>query len=169
MMKMRIMAVTAMVLAAGLFAGCMTSKTTTVTPGGTTAGGVVFGPVTNTVTTVNEANLALDCGVLQGLVAAGVSIVVQKEPGSIPALKDAELALDGILNGANTNTTAQALALLGSNSNPVLASEITSLMQVGSALEQKLLAKYGQSVTGEISLALTKAVYGGLVIGLAGQ
>jgi hypothetical protein len=168
-MKMRIMSVMGMVLAAGLLAGCMMSKTTTVTPGGTTAGGVVFAPVTNTVTTVNEANLALDCGVLQGLVAASVSIVVQKEPASIPALKDAELALDGILNGADTNTTAQAIALLGKNSNPVLATEMTTLINTMSVLEQQLLAKYGQNVGGQIALAISQAVYGGFVIGLAGK
>ncbi|MEN6533327.1 MAG: hypothetical protein ABFD89_06665 [Bryobacteraceae bacterium] len=139
--------------------GCMTSKTTTVTPGG----------VTNTVVTVNQANLALDCGVIQGITAGAVSVIVAKEPSSVPILKDAALSLDAALNGANTNTTAKVLTLLGENNNPVLAAEVTSLLGTVSSLEQQLLVKYGQKVGGQITLAITRAIYGGIEIGLAGK
>ena len=156
-------------LAALTFMGCMMSKTTNVTTGGLGTNGVPFGPVTNVVITVNQANLTLDCGVIQGIAASAVSIVAQKDPNSVPVLKDIELALGGILNGADTNTTAQAIALLGKNNNPVLAIEMTSLINTMSALEQQLLAKYGQKVGGQIALAISQAVYGGFVIGLAGK
>ena len=161
------------ILTLGLLAlaltGCMTSKTTTVTPGGTNSAGVAFGPVTNTVTTVNQANLDLDCGVLQGITAGAVSVVVAKEPKSIPIMQDVALGLDGVLNGSNTNTTARVLGLMGGNSNPVLDAQVTSLLKTVSALEQQLLARYGPTAGGQISLAITRALYGGLVVGLAGQ
>lgn len=169
-MKFLLLSTLAAALLSGCLTGCMTSKTTTVTPGGTNSvTGAGYLPVTNTVVTVNQANLTLDCGVLQGITAGAVSVVVAKEPGSIPALKDAAVALDGILNGANTNTTAQVIGLLGGNANPVLNTEVTSLLSTVSALEQQLLAKYGPMVGGQIALAITRAVSEGLVTGLAGQ
>ena len=152
-----------------IFSGCVTDKKTVVTPATTNALGVVTGPVTNTVTTVNTNNLLLDASVLQGATAVAVSVVAQKDPSAVPALRDASVALNGILNGANPQTTGQVLGLLGSNSNATLAAEIGPLIGTVSALEQTLLNKYGSGVSGQITLALTKAVAAGFVAGLAGQ
>jgi hypothetical protein len=154
----------ALLIGCSLLPGCMTSKVTTVThpTGGT-------GTVTNTVTVVNTNNLILDASVIQAAVATGVSVAIQKDPSTIPAFKDAQMALDGVLNGSNTNTTAQVLALLGNDSNPTIASEVTPLISVASSLEQQLLAKYGSGVAGQISLAIAKAVDAGLIVALQGK
>lgn len=141
------------------FTGCLTSKQVTTNPNGTST--------TNTV--VNQANLLLDTSVLQGATAIATSVAIQKDPSVIPALKDTQVALNGILNGSNSNTTTQVLGLLGTNSNPVLAAEITPLIGTVSGLEQTLLAKYGTNVAGQISIAIAKAVDGGLVVGLNGK
>jgi hypothetical protein len=145
-----------------LCAGCLTSKQTSVTQGAS-------GPVTNTVTVVNQANLLLDSSVLQGATAIAVSVAVQKDPSVVPALKDAQTALTGILNGASTNSASQILSTLGQSSNPALAAEITPLVGTVSGLEQSLLAKYGTNVTGQITIALAKAVNAGFATGLAGH
>jgi len=135
--------------------GCVTSKTTA--PNGATT------------ITVNTNNLALDAAVLQSATAIAVSVAIQKDPGAIPALKDASTALTGILTGANTQNTAQLLQTLGASNNPTLAAEITPLIGTASALEQQLINKYGSSVGGQIALAITKAVAAGFAIGLAGH
>ena len=62
----------------------------------------------------------------------------------------------------------QTTKLLGANGNPALAQQVTPLIGQVSVLEQQLLAKYGQGVTGQISVAIAKAVYNGIVVGLAG-
>lgn len=144
--------------------GCVTSKVSTVTPTAT-------GFVTNTVTVVNTNNLTLDAAALQAATAVSVSLVVNnpKNAAMIPALKDAQIALDGILNGSNATTTTQVLTLLQANSNPALSQEITSLLSVVSAFEQSVLAKYGPSVAGQIGLAVTRAIDAGLIVGLTGH
>ena len=167
-MKKIILAFSIIVIVAAT--GCMTSKISTITPAATnTVTGVVFPAVTNTVTSVNTNNLMLDASVLQGLTAIAVSEAVQRDPSCVQPLKDAQTALDGILNGANTNTTTQVVALLGSGSNPVLVSEISPLIGTLSSLEQTLLNKYGSGVSGQISIALTRAVLAGITVGLAGK
>lgn len=145
------------------FTGCLTSKTQTVT--GTAATGFS----TNTVTTVNEANLALDSAGLQSMTAISVSMLVNKNAGLVPPLKNAQVALDGILNGSNPQTTAQVLAMLKAQNNADMTTEITSLVTSVSQLEQDLLKKYGASVAGEITVALVRAVDRGLIVGLAGR
>lgn len=150
--------------------GCLLSHTATVTPGGTNSvTGVYTGPVTNTVTTVNEANLALDSAALEAVASIAVSTVVSKDPSVIPVLKNAHTILDGILNGSNPQTTAQVLAMLKAQNNPTLTSEVNSLIGAANTLEQSLLAKYGQGVAGEITMALAKAINAGLATGLAGK
>jgi hypothetical protein len=147
----------ALVATSLIFVGCLTSKTTTTNP---TTGTVT----TNTV--VNQANLLLDTSILQGATSIAVSVAVQKDPSVVPALQNVQVALTGILNGANTNTTSQVLAVLGKSSNPTLVTEITPLINTVSGLEQSLLAKYGTNVSGTITLAIAKAVDAGLIASL---
>lgn len=142
-----------------LIAGCVTSKVQTPGPNGTTI----------TTTVVNTNNLNLDAAVLQGATAISVSLLVQKDPSTIQPLKNAHVALDGILNGANQMTTQEVLTMLKASGNPQLSAEVTSLVQTASSLEQTLLAKYGAEVGGQIAVAVTRAVDAGLIIGLAGH
>jgi hypothetical protein len=149
-----------MVAILGLFVvaptGCVT------TPASTNSVTGVVTPVG-----VNTNNLAIDAAVINGLVATAVSIVVQKDPHAIPALRDAQMALGGILNGANAGTPNQIIGLLGKNSNATIAAEIGPLINTLSALEQSLLNKYGQTASGQIVIAITRAIYGGFAVGLA--
>jgi hypothetical protein len=140
-----------------LTTGCVTSKVAQVNP---TTG------VTNFVTVVNQENLDLDAAVLQGAVSVAV-VQVAKNPQAVAALTNAHVALDGILSGVNQQTTAQVVALLKVGGNEALSAQVDTMLKVISALEQKLLAKYGASVSGQIAVALTKAVNAGIVIGLA--
>ncbi len=149
--------------------GCMIGTKSTVTPGGTNTAGVYFGPITNTVTVVNEANLALDSAALEAVTSIAISTVVSKDPSVVEVLKNAHVALDGILNGSNPSTTGQVLAMLKAQNNPTLTSEINSLIGSANTLEQSLLAKYGSGVAGEITIALAKAINAGLSVGLAGK
>jgi len=139
-----------------LDAGCVTRSVTTVSPAG----------VTNTVTLVDTNALALDAAVLEGATAISVNLIVQKDPAVVPALKDAQLALNGVLNGSNAQTTQQVLNLLKAGNNPAVASEVTSLVGVVSSLEQKLLGNYGAEAAGQITIALARAALGGIITGL---
>ena len=152
-------------VAAFAIVGCVTAKkiTTTANADGTFT--------TNTTTVVNEANLALDCAGIQVVTAVSVNAVriqSKNDPNVLNALKNAKVALDGILTGANQQTTAQVLTILKANDNPALQQQVSSLVQTVSALEQSLLQKYGTGVAGEITLSILKSVDAGLAIGLAG-
>lgn len=145
--------------------GCLTSRkqVVTSTPSGFT---------TNYVTTVNEGNLALDAGVLQASAAIAVNaalIQTHNDPQVISALKNAKVALDGILGGTSQQTTQQVVDLLKANGNPALVAQVTSIVNAVSALEQQLLAKYGTTVAGEISLEILKSLDAGLAVGLQGH
>ena len=157
-MKYTIPLFAALALLVAVTTGCLTSRTQTVSGG-----------VTNTIVTVNAANLALDSAGIEAVTSIAVSTVVAKDPSVIPALKNAKTVLDGILNGSSPQTTAQVLAMLQAQNNASLSNEITSLVSSVSTLEQNLLAKYGESVAGQISVALTKAISAGLAVGLAGK
>lgn len=146
-------------LAAVVTTGCVLSKKQTVTPNGT------GGFTTNVVTTVNELNLALWTGGTR-LAAAGLTAEFKKDPVAVKALTDAHIALDGILHGANTNTTANVVEMLKSTGNPQLTMETTSFMNSVSKIEQGLLEKYGTTVAGEISVAFTQAISDGIALGL---
>lgn len=145
--------------------GC--TSTSTVTESTNSAG--VVTSVTNTITTVNEAALLLDTSILQGATAIAVSTIVQKDPSAVPALKQAETALGEVLGGATTNSTQQILTALGQGSNATLTAEIAPLVGTISGLEQTLLQKYGATVSGEITIAIAKAVTSGFAVGLAGH
>jgi len=147
---------------------CMTSKVVSVTPGGTNAQGGVFSPVTNTVTIVDTNNLALDCLGIQGLVAGATVGARMAATNAIPALQDAQTALGGLLDGANAGSVQQILEALGKSDDASLASAFAPIVTTASTIEQALLAKYGTTVAGQISIAITRAVYNGISLGLAG-
>lgn len=165
-MKNKIQSFLLIAAVAVLATGCLTTKNTSVTP--TSTGGLT----TNVWYTVNTNNLALDCAGVQVVTAVAVNAALNashNDPGVVNALKSAQVALGGILNGTNPQTTAQVVALLNAQGNPALTSQVTQLIQSLSAVEQQLLAKYGITVTGQISVALTQAVYSGLTVGLSGH
>lgn len=153
-------------LVAVTLVGCATARKNTITnnPDGTVT--------TNTTVVVNEVNLALDCVVAQGATAIAVNVVLvqsKHDPGVVQALKNAKTALDGILNGANQQTTQQVLDILKTNGNASLQQQVTQLVDTVSKLEQVLLQKYGVTVAGEITTSLLRAIDAGLAVGLAGS
>jgi hypothetical protein len=155
----------ALIAVVGLSSGCVTSKKIGIVtnPDGTST--------TNITVVVNEANLALDCAAIQAATAVSVNAVriqSKNDPGVISALKNAKTALDGILLGANQQTTDQVLTILKANGNPELQQQVSSLVQTISTVEQALLQKYGTTVKGEITLSILKSIDAGLAIGLAG-
>lgn len=154
---------------ASAFTGCMFHKTTTVTPGGTNTLGVYIGPVTNVTYTVDEVALAADAMGLTTIIAGGTAAYIQKDPSAIQPLKTAELALNDVASGISTQSVNDVFGKLKAASNPALAEQVKSFMAQASALEQSLLTKYGKTVAGEISIALTKAAAQGLAVGLAGH
>lgn len=161
-MKKKLMLILA--ATAVLATGCATSHKVTITQDPTSG---AFS--TNTTVVVNEVNLALDCVAAQGATAIAVNVVLvqtKHDPNVVQALKNAKIAMDGILNGSNQQTTAQVLALLKAQGNQALTDQVTQLVDTVSKLEQGLLQKYGTTVAGEISLSLLKAVDAGLTIGL---
>ena len=151
---------------AAAVAGCMTTKKQVV---GTDSSGATF---TNTVTVVNEGNLALDATGVQVATAIAVNTVLVQtkyDPQVLQALKNAKTALDGILTGVNSETSQQVVAMLKLQNNASLSSQVDTLLQAISAAEQNLLAKYGATVAGEITVAMVKAVDAGLTVGLNGH
>jgi hypothetical protein len=120
--------------------------------------------VTNTV--VNPAVLALDCAAIQTGAGVAVNFAVAKDPNARVVLGNVETALSGVLNGATTNSIAQVGTILGTTGNQAVTSSLSPLINSLSTYEQGLLAKYGQSVGGQIVLAITKAIYNGIQQGL---
>jgi hypothetical protein len=150
------------ILCAGLMAGCMTHKVSTVS--GSAATGF-----TTTTTQVDEANLAIDASVLQGLVATATALAVQHNPDAVPALKTAQRALDDVANGISQQSVQDVLGKLKAQSNQVVAQQVDSLLKAASGVEQKLVQKYGATVGGEIAIAMIKAADAGMIVGLAGK
>lgn len=155
-------------------AGCVTRKVTTITPGGVSSTGASLPATTNVMTIVDTNNLTIDAGLVRRATAAMVLgafkiPAVQKDAGVIPALKDAETALNGVLNGTNPQSTSEILGLLGSAGNDSLAAQVSPLIDFASALEQGLLIHYGASVAGQITTAFAGAVRDGLADALAGK
>lgn len=136
------------------------------------SGSAATGYTTNSVAFVNEANLTLDASALQATTAIAVNVVLvqtHKDPQIIAALKNAKVAMDGILGGTSQQTTQQVIDILKANGNPSLVAQVTSIVNAVSALEQQLLAKYGTTIAGEISIEILKSLDAGLGVGLAGQ
>jgi hypothetical protein len=123
-------------IAASLGTGCVTKSSQMVTPG------VNGGPATtNTVTVVDQSALSLDCAALSLVGTPALIFALEKEPSARPIVQDIQVALDGALNGSNTNVVAQINGLVGGD--PALSASILPLIQGASALEQQLLVKYG--------------------------
>src|SRR5438045_2425420 len=80
--------------------------------------------------TVNQANLDLDASILQAATSVSLSLLIQRDPNTIPALKATHTALDGVLNGSNPMTTQEVLTMLKAQNNPQLAAEITNLIAI---------------------------------------
>jgi len=149
--------------------GCMTDSTQVVTPPSTNAQGVVVGPQTNTVVTVNTNNLILDCAGMQIIAMGATMAVVDQDKTAEPELRAAQLSLGAALKGANPNTVGQVMASLGQSTNAVMLAQMGKITQGVSAMEQQLLAKYGPTVGGQIGLGIAQAVYDGMTSGLVGQ
>ena len=160
------LAIMSVIAASILIVGCMTTKTPVITSTTGTNGVPVY--TTNIVVTVNTNNLNTDCLVIQGMVAGGVSVAVSKDASIIPTLKTVQTSLGGVLNGSNTNSVNQIVAVLGKDSNPTIQAELGPLVSFASGLEQQLLNKYGQTVHGQIQIAIARACYAGLVLGMGG-
>jgi len=153
-------------LTALLAAGCAFKKNTEVT------GNPGHGYTTNTTWTVNTNILALDCAAAQVATAIAVNTTINathNDAGVISALKNAQVALGGILNGTNPQTTQTVIELLKAQGNPALTQQVTMLIESLSAAEQQLLMKYGASTGGQVAIAMTQAVYSGLTVGLSGH
>lgn len=143
-----------------LTSGCLTSKQQTVTNG-----------VTNTVVVVNQAALLLDTTAASVATTLAVNTIITQthnDPGVIGALKNAQIALTGVINGATPATTQDIINALKAQGNPVLANEITQLVAAISQQEQAALVKYGATAGGQIALAFAKAVNSGLMLALQG-
>lgn len=143
-----------------LFAsGCLTTKTTTITPGGTNSQGQVFGPVTNTVTTVNQANLQLECAALKLVGTPAVTYVLANDKsGEVrPIVMNIQMALNGTLNGLNGDTNIVGTINNLISKNAMVQAQFTPLVQAADALRAQLLAKYGSVVSVQISLSILQA------------
>jgi hypothetical protein len=141
--------------------GCATTKTPVVTPRSTNAAGIVTGPTTNQVVSVNQAVFSGECLAISTAVGLGLPIVVQYDPSIKPDLHIAYVSLSGILNGASPNSASQIIAALGkSATNAATSAAISNLTTVLSAWEQSELKKYGTNayvtvITGEAQAAVT--------------
>jgi hypothetical protein len=151
-----------------LIAGCMTSKTTTVTPAATnTVNGVTTTNfTTNVVVTVNQATLALDCAGIQAAAGLAVSLTVQKDPAAKPILQNIQTTITGVLNGAGANSVSQIAGLFGGSGNAAVVQNLTPVVNQMSSLEQSLVAKYGATVGGQITIAILNALNNGIAQGL---
>lgn len=143
-------------LIGGFSTGCMTSKVAQIQPNGST----------NFVTIVNESNLEIDSLALQVATTEAASLLVARQPNLVPILRNAQVTIDGIINGLNAQTLDQVLALLKAQNNPQLADEVARLTKLADSVRASLVAKYGSTVGGEITLALLRAVNSGLIVGL---
>lgn len=142
-------------VALAINAGCVTSKTTSVTPRSTnTVTGAVSPASTNTVTTVNQGNLDLDCAGLQLVGTPALIYALEKDPSARPSVLDIQVALQGALQGADTNVVTQINGLIGGDA--ALQAAVLPLIQGASALEQSLLAKYGSVVGVQITEAILR-------------
>jgi hypothetical protein len=130
-----------------LLAGCALNpivKTTTVTPGGTNAFGVVYGPVTNITVAVDQALLDGELTAAELVETPLLTIMLQNHPEIRPVLNDLQTALLGWTSagGVDTNVTAKINSLVGAN-NPAVQAQIVPLINATKALQGRLLAKYG--------------------------
>jgi hypothetical protein len=102
------------------------------------------GPTASVVET-----LAVDAAVSIGLPA-----IAQADPTTVPAIQDAYVALNGVVNGANTNSASQVLALIGLKAqNPAVSALVSNVVAKLSIWEQDEVGKLGTNQWGTIVLA----------------
>jgi hypothetical protein len=111
--------------------------------------------MTNIVTTVNQANLALDCAALQLVGTPAVTYALTKDPAVRPILVDIQTAVNGALHGADTNVVATVEGFLGKNQ--ALDDQLTPLIKAASDLRAQLLLKYGSNNGVIIASAILQA------------
>jgi hypothetical protein len=146
--------------------GCAWHKATSVTANG--SGGFS----TNVVYSINTNNLNLQKTIIAAGTTEAVTLTLsatKNDPTIVQALKNAQVALDGILHGSNQLTREQVIAILKAQNNPTLSQQVDQLLQTISGYEQQWLVQFGASVAGQISVAYTEAVYSGLTVGLTGH
>src|SRR6516225_393074 len=154
-----------LIAAAIITAGCVASRQQVITPN--PVGG---GFTTNVVWVVNTNNLIVDSAAASVVTAVAVNAAIigsHNDANVVQALKNAQTALGGILQGATFQTRQQVVEILRAQGNPALTEQVNQLVDALSSLEQDMLQKYGQTVAGQISVSLTRAVYTGLNTGLA--
>ena len=84
-----------------------------------------------TATTIED--LAVGAAITIGLPA-----LAQAEPQLMPAIKDTYVVLNGLVNGASTNSTSQLVALIGKSARTAQAQNIiNTIVQQLSTVEQK--------------------------------
>ena len=76
-------------------------------------------------------------------VGVGIPIAAQYDPSIVPDLHIAYMSLNGVLNGASTNSASQVIALIGkSATNAATASAISNLVSSLSKWEQPYIAAH---------------------------
>ena len=87
-------------------------------------------------------------------VAIGLPAIAQADPATVPAIQDAYVALNGVVNGANTNSASQVLALIGQKAqNPAVGALVSNVVSKLSSWEQAEVGKLGTNQWGTIVLA----------------
>jgi hypothetical protein len=113
---------------------------------------------TNGVVTINPVVFNAECAAITGTVAIGLPLLTQYDPKIVPDLHIAYEALNGIVNGASTNSASQIIGLIGkTGTNAAVASQITSLTASLSNWEQAEIKKYGATATGTVVLGEAQA------------
>ena len=130
----------------------------------------VVNGVTNVTTvtnvTVNQATLAVEELATQGGVAALVTALIDKDPKAVPAIQDLQITLNGVLNGASTNSTAQLVATWQKKQDPALVAELTPLVNLFSSAEQNVVTKLNTSPQGQVAFALAQSGESGVTMAL---
>ena len=151
----------------GCGTGCATSRVVTPgTPGGTNSVGVYVAPtadVTNTV--VNQAVVTIESLGLQIAASVATSAILIQNPSSRVTLQEISTALNGVLNGATPGTVQQVVDMVGGK-DPALAQQIPQFIALLSGYEQKLIAKFGARVAGQVVLPEASAFAAGIQQGL---
>ena len=111
---------------------------------------------TNTVTVVNEVNLAIDCAGFELAATPLLTRALSSDPSARPIVVDVRTAVDGLQNGVNTNTMAIIVGYAGKNA--ALDKQLGGLVQKVSDLRGQLLVKYGSSNALVIEQAVAASV-----------
>lgn len=133
---------------AAMQTGCLLHKVTTVT------GDAASGFVTNTTTVVDDVVLEGYCAGLQLVGTPAVTYALSKDPSAKPIVQDIQMALNGALNGADSNVVATVEGFLGKNQ--ALDDQLTPLIKAASDLRGRLLAKYGDKAAVQITTAILR-------------